>query len=74
MTKLYILERNGAVGYDEAAAVIVRARSPQAARSLAAQAAKNERAHVWQSTVGATCRELRAEGDEEIILQDVNWG
>jgi hypothetical protein len=44
---LYLLQRIGAVDYDEAVAFVIRAMSPKAAREVAAEATETEGANVW---------------------------
>jgi len=74
---IYLLERISDVGYDEMAAAVVRARSPQSARDICASNAGQETPMVWIDLKCSTvrfvgrCSMTRPEG---LILKDFRTG
>jgi hypothetical protein len=51
---------------------VIRANSESAARALAAEQAGDEGPEAWLSPDSATCVELKADGNPEVIMSDYN--
>jgi hypothetical protein len=51
---------------------VIRAKSESAARTLAAEQAGDEGPEAWLSPRSATCAELHADGNPEVIMADYN--
>ena len=58
--------------FDRMFGFVIRAKSEAAARTLAAEQAGDEGPQAWLSPNIATCIELQADGDEEVIMRDYN--
>ncbi len=71
---LWLLVRNGFIGYDEADAFVVRASSSEAARKLAADEAGDEGASEWLDLARSSCTRLTSKGVEGTILRSFNAG
>lgn len=71
-TKLWLLRLNNAVGpkYDIAQGFVVRAGSPKEARKLASAEAGDEGADVWLSAERSSCKVLKQDGRQGVILRD----
>jgi hypothetical protein len=68
---IYLLTRP-TCGYDENAAMVVRAGNATEARWIAASEAADEGKDVWLHT--ATCEVIRATGESRLVLRDFNAG
>jgi hypothetical protein len=68
--QLYLVERIGSTGYDEAAGFVIRADTPKDARKMAANEAGDEGPHTWMDTRYSTCKVLTGEGPAGIVLTD----
>jgi hypothetical protein len=51
---------------------VVRAKSEAAARALVAEQAGDEGPEAWLSPDSATCVELKADGNPEVVMADYN--
>lgn len=71
---LYHLERIEEAGWDEAIEMVVRARSAQVARKIASEYAGDEGAATWLNVELTTCRELKVDGAEGLIVRDFKNG
>lgn len=73
--KLYILEPKSEAPwtpwYDKCFCFICRTSSAKAARRIAADNAADEGFKVWLSPKYSSCKELKAEGEEELIIRQV---
>ena len=58
--------------YNRVYGFVVRARSEDTARSLAASKCGDEGPDAWLSSRSSTCVELRADGQEEVSMEDSN--
>jgi hypothetical protein len=58
--------------YDRVFGIVVRAKDEAAARWLASSRAGDEGPEAWLLSKHSTCVELRAEGPEEVIMEDYN--
>ena len=70
--KLYVLRRSA--DWDEAAGFVVRADSKKAARKIASSQCGNEGPEAWMDAKQVSCRELKQEGELEMILRDFLHG
>lgn len=73
--KLYILSRLHTASYDEARAMVIRAKSPMTARKIASQHRGDEGSgsrgsELWLNSAETSCTELKADGPEEMIIWD----
>ena len=72
--KIYKLERvHRSTNWDQYQGFVVRAASPQAARRLAQEQAR-ESGEPWLDPAVTTCRAVKAEGKAEILLGDFEAG
>lgn len=74
--RLYLLKRIGNTGYDETAALVVRARSIEHARKLAVAGDDVGFTHTpdFDDPAVATCKRLTAAGEPGVVLQDFRAG
>ena len=68
--KLYVLNRIEPASYDEARSMVVRARSPKAARKIASGFRGDEGTEAWLDPTTTTCEELKTDGPEKLIVCD----
>jgi len=71
---LYILKRKHIPDYcyDMAESFIVRAKSPKNARRICSNNAGDEGANIWLFAKHSTCRKLKADGKEEMLIREYN--
>ena len=67
--KLYVLQRFE-VSYDEADTFVIRAASPRAARRVASQHCGDEGPEPWMDVKESSCKELRSDGEQKVIIRD----
>lgn len=75
MKKVYLIERQAVIGYDEASGFVVVARTPAEARALAAAKAGDEGPDCWLAADRSTCRSLGTARPREkcgVVLRDYN--
>jgi hypothetical protein len=72
--RLYLLTRNGRVGWDENSGFVIRARSPAAARALAHTQGMYDPSDCWLDPNKTSCTVIPIDGDPAIILTDFNAG
>ena len=72
--ELYLLTNTEETGWDENAGFVIREESAVAARKIAAQKAGDEGAELWLDVKKSSCKTLKQEGTEGMILQDFNAG
>ena len=74
--KIYLLTRNEYVGYDESIAFIVRANSAKEARKLVNDSPNLDMAEgcIWEDIKRTKCRQIKIEGETEIILRSFKNG
>lgn len=74
--KLWLIERHDdGPYYDCSDEFLVRARSPRAARKIAAQATRgDEGAAPWLDPKRSPCKEIKLDGPEEVILSSFTNG
>ena len=68
--KLYVLRRIDEASYDEARAMVVRAKNSRMARKIASGHRGDEGCDVWLNPVKTSCKELKVDGPEEMIVCD----
>lgn len=67
--KLFLLWREGNIGYDEADSFVVRAESEESARELASQKAGDEGGLTWLQSDRSFCSELTVDGIDKVIIR-----
>jgi hypothetical protein len=67
--KLWILNRLGYIGHDEAEGFIVRAATEGAARRHAAKQAGDEGGWIWEDATESSCKPLPLSGTAGVILR-----
>lgn len=72
--KIWMIDRIGSCGYDEADGFIVRAKSPRAARFLCANQHGSEGPEVWVDPKQSTCKLLVPDGAPGVLLCSFNAG
>ena len=76
--KLYLLERNAfqpaMVIYDCNNGFVIRADTEQRAREIASQQQGDEGRSTWLDPKLSSCRELSADGPEQVVIRDFNAG
>jgi hypothetical protein len=72
--KLWLLQVNDAQEpwFDRMFGFVIRAKDEGAARRLASLRAGDEGPEAWLSPAHSTCVELKADGPEEVIMEDYN--
>ena len=71
--KIWVLKAIGdKAPYDTVDGFVVRAKSAQQARQLAAANRMNEGAQFWLDPALSTCRVLPVDGPADVILRDAN--
>jgi hypothetical protein len=58
--------------YDRMFGFVIRARSEDAARNLAASSCGHEGPEAWLSSRSSTCLELKEDGPEEVVMENYN--
>ena len=73
---IYLLERKGGHGYDEAGGFVVAAPTAAEARILAGEDSGDEGAGAWEGTTRSTCRKIGAGASLEagVVLRSYNAG
>lgn len=71
--KIYILNREGQIGYDEYDSMIVCAKTPKEARDIARENCGDEGA-VWNDPELSTCKILKPGKTSAVILGSYNAG
>jgi hypothetical protein len=76
MSYLFLLTQDEPDGpeYDVAVGFVIRAKSPAAARKLAATKNGGEGKECWLDPKRAKCQVLNKDGPDKIILSDFNAG
>ncbi len=73
--KLWILEQFGPnIGYDQCYRMVIRAKTENRARQMAKLNAQFEQPDIWISATKTSCTHLTSNGNEELIISDINWG
>lgn len=72
-TKIYLLRRTDAIGYDEHDAKVVRAKNMKRAREIACKHTGDE-GSIWMDERYVTCEIVLADGEEGEILSSFNAG
>ncbi len=73
MSKLYLLEQTGDYGHDEFVAKLIRAKNRKSARKIA-NITTGDEGHIWQDAKLVSCKIVKPEGKEGIIIDDFNAG
>ena len=66
--KLWYLSRVGEKSWEENASVVVRAKTAKRARQIASSNSASEGALPWRDSALSTCGELKASGEEELVI------
>jgi hypothetical protein len=74
--KLFLLNRNEWVDFDQTIAFVIRADSAREARKLANDCPNLDMAEgqIWEDTKRTKCREIKVEGKKEIVLRSFKNG
>jgi hypothetical protein len=76
--KLWLLERDmfqaAMVIYDANNGFVIRAETEQHAREIASEQPGDEGRATWLDPRRSKCRELTADGPQEVVLRDFNAG
>jgi len=71
--KLFLLERNNKISYDEYVSHIIIAENSSKAREIANEIAIDE-GYIWEDAQEVSCEEIFIEGLEGIIISNFNAG
>lgn len=71
---LWLLQRKGHVGYDEAEGFVIRASNEVRAREIARHNAGDEDGEIWLRKSKVTCTRIAARGKGGVVLKAFNAG